>query len=187
MRFAHAEQRCEGARGCHVARRVTRCRWRSSAKVLAVDLSCRCWKPPSNVRPPKARTSAAFVLAPMDAPAVNDSVDPSSLTAWSLAARGGSGSGRGRARGEAGSGPVRLHSRNTFAPTSNLPGGRSSSRVLRSAPVLLTETQLIQELGDAGFVPDAAVPLVEHNRPRPGSVSAGNVPVVYEATFRYQG
>jgi hypothetical protein len=51
----------------------------------------------------------------------------------------------------------------------------------------LTEAQLIQELGDAGFVPDVAVPLVEHNRPRSGSVSAGKVPVIYEATFRYQG
>jgi SAM-dependent methyltransferase len=51
----------------------------------------------------------------------------------------------------------------------------------------LTRSQLIAELGDAGFTPDAAVPLTEHNAPRPGSIPTGNVPVIYEAAFRFGG
>jgi SAM-dependent methyltransferase len=49
----------------------------------------------------------------------------------------------------------------------------------------LTAPQLLAELADAGFVPDPAVPLTEHNLPRPGSIrSAG--PVIYEGAFRYR-
>jgi SAM-dependent methyltransferase len=49
----------------------------------------------------------------------------------------------------------------------------------------LTEAQLLEELESAGFVPDAAVPLTEHNAPRPGSLRTGSVPVIYEAAFRF--
>lgn len=49
----------------------------------------------------------------------------------------------------------------------------------------LTESQLVAELGAAGFRPDAAVPLTEHNAPRPGAISTGQVPVIYEAAFRF--
>lgn len=48
----------------------------------------------------------------------------------------------------------------------------------------LTERQLVDELGAAGFAPDPRVPLTEHNRPRPGALPAGRVPVIYEAAFR---
>ena len=48
----------------------------------------------------------------------------------------------------------------------------------------LTSEQLIGELGAAGFVPDAAVPLTEHNRPPAGALRMGGPPVIYEATFR---
>jgi SAM-dependent methyltransferase len=51
----------------------------------------------------------------------------------------------------------------------------------------LTESQLLSELRDVGFVPDPAVPLAEHNLPRPGVVTAAKVPVIYEAAFRYRG
>jgi ubiquinone/menaquinone biosynthesis C-methylase UbiE len=51
----------------------------------------------------------------------------------------------------------------------------------------LTEGQLIDEMGAAGFVLDAAVPLTEHNRPRPGSLQRGTGPVIYEAAFRNEG
>jgi SAM-dependent methyltransferase len=48
--------------------------------------------------------------------------------------------------------------------------------------IFLTADQLLDELGRAGFDPDPAVPLTEHNRPsglmRPGG------PVIYEAAFR---
>lgn len=47
----------------------------------------------------------------------------------------------------------------------------------------LTGAELLSELGAAGFVPDPAVPLVEHNRPKPGSLSGG-APVIYEGGFR---
>jgi len=51
----------------------------------------------------------------------------------------------------------------------------------------LTESQLVSELGAAGFVPDAAVPLTEYNRPRPGSLQRAAGPVIYEAAFRREG
>ena len=48
----------------------------------------------------------------------------------------------------------------------------------------LTEHQLIAELDAAGFVPNPAVPLTEHNLPRPGSLQRAAGPVIYEAAFR---
>jgi SAM-dependent methyltransferase len=51
----------------------------------------------------------------------------------------------------------------------------------------LTAAQLVDELHDAGFHPDPAVPLTEHNRPRPGTIRTGGPPVIYEASFRYAG
>jgi SAM-dependent methyltransferase len=47
----------------------------------------------------------------------------------------------------------------------------------------LTRAELLAELGAAGFVADAGVPLVEHNRPKPGMLSGG-APVIYEGGFR---
>jgi hypothetical protein len=51
----------------------------------------------------------------------------------------------------------------------------------------LTDTQLLAELADAGFAADPAVPLTEHNRPRPGTLRTGTAPVIYEGAFRYEG
>jgi SAM-dependent methyltransferase len=51
----------------------------------------------------------------------------------------------------------------------------------------LDETQLVSELAAAHFVLDPAVPLTEHNVPRPGSIRTGNVPVIFEAAFRFTG
>jgi hypothetical protein len=51
----------------------------------------------------------------------------------------------------------------------------------------LTEAQLVSEMAAAGFVPDPAVPITEYNRPRPGTVQRGTMPVLYEAAFRYIG
>jgi SAM-dependent methyltransferase len=50
----------------------------------------------------------------------------------------------------------------------------------------LTEGQLRQELGDAGFVPDPGVPMAEHNRPLAGGRLLQSTPVIYEAAFRYE-
>jgi len=51
----------------------------------------------------------------------------------------------------------------------------------------LTREQLIEELEKAGFMPDSAVPLTEHNRPRPGALRTGGPPVIYEGAFRRAG
>jgi SAM-dependent methyltransferase len=48
----------------------------------------------------------------------------------------------------------------------------------------LTESELVAELGAAGFSPEPAVPLTEHNRPRPGALAARG-PVIYEEAFRF--
>ncbi len=42
----------------------------------------------------------------------------------------------------------------------------------------LTEDQLVRELAVAGFTPDPGVPLEEHNRPQPGKLHTGAVPVI---------
>ena len=52
------------------------------------------------------------------------------------------------------------------------------------AQCFLTESQLIDELDAAGFARDPDVPLTEYNRPRPGTLPAGTLPVLYEAAFR---
>lgn len=48
----------------------------------------------------------------------------------------------------------------------------------------LTREQLLVELADAGFVPDPAVPLTEHNAPPPGTDHVVRPPVIHEAAFR---
>ena len=48
----------------------------------------------------------------------------------------------------------------------------------------LTEAQLLDELQTAGFVPDPAVPLIEHNVPKAASLTRHRTPVIYEAAFR---
>ena len=52
--------------------------------------------------------------------------------------------------------------------------------------IFLTETQLIAELGDAGFAPDPLVPLREYNRSNDRR-RFGGAPVIYEAAFRFRG
>ena len=48
----------------------------------------------------------------------------------------------------------------------------------------LSEAQLVEELGRAGFTRDAAGPLTEYNRPAPGAVRMGGPPVIYEGTWK---
>jgi len=48
----------------------------------------------------------------------------------------------------------------------------------------VTEAQLDAELGRVGFVRDASVPFHEYNLPKPGALSVGTAPVIYEAAFR---
>jgi hypothetical protein len=48
----------------------------------------------------------------------------------------------------------------------------------------LTEVQLCAELQRVGFMPDPGVPIREYNLPKPGMLTTGRVPVIYEAAFR---
>jgi ubiquinone/menaquinone biosynthesis C-methylase UbiE len=51
----------------------------------------------------------------------------------------------------------------------------------------LTEQQLLEELGAAGFAQEPGRPLVEYNRPKPGTLTAGRTPVIWEGVFRRCG
>lgn len=48
----------------------------------------------------------------------------------------------------------------------------------------LTEVQIREELGRAGFVRPPAELLTEYNRPSPGEFRTGRAPVIYEGTFQ---
>ena len=48
----------------------------------------------------------------------------------------------------------------------------------------LTEAQLCAELQRVGFMPDPSVPIREYNLPKPGMLTTGTAPVIYEAAFR---
>ena len=50
--------------------------------------------------------------------------------------------------------------------------------------VFLTGGQLIEELGAAGFRPDPAVPMTEHNVQQGGTVHARRTPVIWEVALR---
>ena len=53
--------------------------------------------------------------------------------------------------------------------------------------VFLTRDQLLEEMREAGFHPDPALPIRELNLPPPGQVRVGGAPVIYEAAFRKTG
>lgn len=133
-----------------------------------------------------------FALAPMDAIPLRDrSVDlVVAHGIWNLAR---SAAEFRRALNEAariakpGAGLfVFTFSRNTFPPrTDPVPGESFVFTQFSGQPqCFLSEDQLVSELGTAGFAPDAAVPLTEYNRPRPGTLASGTPPVIFEAGFR---
>jgi SAM-dependent methyltransferase len=80
-------------------------------------------------------------------------------------------------------------SRNTLPPDAQPAGGEPFVFTAFSGEpqCFLTMEQLVSELGGAGFVLDAGVPLMEYNRPAPGALRAGGPPVIYEALFRRPG
>ena len=78
-------------------------------------------------------------------------------------------------------------SRQTLAPeAAPLPGEALTYTQFSGHPqIFLTEQQLHQELDDAGFDPDPALRLVEHNRPAAAALRvASGGPVIYEGGFR---
>jgi SAM-dependent methyltransferase len=56
-----------------------------------------------------------------------------------------------------------------------------------SPQIFVTADQLRDELRDAGFVPDPALPLRELNLPAPGETRLGGPPVIFEGGFRFSG
>ena len=51
----------------------------------------------------------------------------------------------------------------------------------------VTREQLLEELGQVGFVLDETIPMSEHNLPAAGAIHAVRAPVIFEAAFRYMG
>jgi SAM-dependent methyltransferase len=78
-------------------------------------------------------------------------------------------------------------SRHTLAPSAEpVPGEPFVFTQFSGEPqCFLTETQLVSELGAAGFVPESSVPFSEYNRRAPGVLPSG-APVIYEAAFRLE-
>jgi SAM-dependent methyltransferase len=78
-------------------------------------------------------------------------------------------------------------SRQTLPPdTAPVPGELFVFTQFSGEPqCFLTEAQLDAELGRAGFRRDDAIPLREHNLPRPGGLTPSRTtPVIFEALFR---
>jgi 2-polyprenyl-3-methyl-5-hydroxy-6-metoxy-1,4-benzoquinol methylase len=77
-------------------------------------------------------------------------------------------------------------SRNTLPPeTRPVPGEPFVFTQFSGAPqCFLTEAQLIDELGAAGFEPEPGTPIQKYNLPRPDSLKISNLPVIYEGIFR---
>ncbi len=77
-------------------------------------------------------------------------------------------------------------SRNTFPPETVPVAGEPFvfTQFSGEPQCFLTETQLRAELGRVGFASDPSVPVREYNRPQPGALMTGTLPVIYEAAFR---
>ncbi len=80
-------------------------------------------------------------------------------------------------------------SRNTLPPQAAAVAGEEFvfTEFSGQPQCFLTETQLLSELGKAGFVPHESFALREYNRPQPGCLPVGAGPVIYEAAFRRLG
>lgn len=79
-------------------------------------------------------------------------------------------------------------SRNTLAPDARPVAGEpfAFTQFSGQPQTFLTAQQLTSELAYAGFLPDPAVPLTEHNKRPAGALTAGGPPVIYEGAFRYR-
>jgi len=79
-------------------------------------------------------------------------------------------------------------SRNTLPPQTQPVAGEPFvfTQFSGEPQCFLTEAQLVTELGGVGFVPDPSVPFCEYNRPQPGALPTGTMPVIYEAAFRHE-
>ena len=196
MRFARGERRAGASRlldlGCGAGRNTIPLA-REGWQVLGTDLSWPMLRAAAGrVRDEGLGRHVALVLAPMDrvpAPAGGfDLVVAHGI--WNLAR---SAAEFRRALAEAarvarkGAGLfVFTFSRNTLPADARPVEGEPFvfTQFSGQPQVFLTEEQLVSELGAAGFVPDAEVPLTEYNRRDRGALPAGGPPAIYEAAFR---
>lgn len=162
-------------------------------KVVATDLS---W-PMLGAAASRSREDGLddrlhLVLAPMEnIPARDRSFDlVIAHGIWNLARSGAQfrrsiGEAARVARPEAGL-FVFTFSRNTFPPQTEPVAGEPFvfTQFSGEPQCFLTEAQLVAEFGAVGFTPDPSVPFREYNRPQPGALSSGTLPVIYEAAFR---
>jgi SAM-dependent methyltransferase len=200
MKFAQEElQRCQRARvldlGCGAGRNavpLARLGWTVMGTDLSWPMLCAA---ATRRREERLDDRLHLVLAPMESiPAQDRSFDL--LIAhgiWNLAR---SAVQFRRALGEAarvakpGAGLfVFTFSRNTFPPQTEPVAGEPFvfTQFSGEPQCFLTEAQLVAELSRVGFAPDPSVPFREYNRPQPGALPTGTMPVIYEAAFRHEG
>lgn len=199
MRFARAERERGGAWaldiGCGAARNTLPLAL-DGWKVLGVDLAAPMIEAAAaKLRSQGGGLSAHFALAPMDAlPAAGGAFDLIVAHGiWNLA-RSATEFRRGVREAARAARPgtglfVFTFSRNTLPATAQPVAGETFiyTQFSGQPQCFLTESQLTMEMEAAGFVPDPAVPLTELNARRPGSLTTGGAPVIYEATFRFGG
>jgi SAM-dependent methyltransferase len=161
----------------------------SGLLVIGTDLS---WPMLCAAADRGAGTNLRLVLAPMDVlPVGTGTVDlVIAHGIWNLA-RSGLEFRRAVAEAARVASPgaslfVFTFSRRTLPPSVAPVAGESFifTEFSGSPPVFLTEYQLVEQLGAAGFVPDPALPLRELNVPAPGEIRSAGTPVIYEAGFR---
>jgi SAM-dependent methyltransferase len=199
MRFAAMEWRRGGRRaldiGCGAGRNtlpLAAAAW----DVMAVDLS---WPmlgaAAGRVREERPSGRVALALAPMECLPVRDrSIDlVVAHGVWNLARSAVQFRRAVREAARAAASGAGLFvftfSRNTLPPQLTPVAGEPFvfTEFSGEPQVFLTDAELVSELGDAGFHPDPALPLTEHNRPPAGSLRLGGPPVIYEGAFRYAG
>jgi SAM-dependent methyltransferase len=161
----------------------------SGLLVIGTDLS---WPMLCAAADRGAGTNLRLVLAPMDVlPVGTGTVDlVIAHGIWNLA-RSGLEFRRAVAEAARVASPgaslfVFTFSRRTLPPSVAPVAGESFifTEFSGSPQVFLTEYQLVEQLGAAGFVPDPALPLRELNVPAPGEIRSAGTPVIYEAGFR---
>jgi SAM-dependent methyltransferase len=193
--FALREQDPGGTRavdiGCGAGRNLVplaRLGW----TVLGVDLSMPMLEAASARIRDEGLSQAAVALAPLDAlPLASASVDlVIAHGIWNLA-RSAAEFRRGvleaaRVARDGAALFVFTFSRRTIAPSAAPVAGEPFvfTEFSGEPQCFLTEVQLREELAAAGFEPDAAVPLTEHNVPKPGALLPPRTPVIFEAAFR---
>jgi SAM-dependent methyltransferase len=136
-----------------------------------------------------------LAVAPMDALPVMDGSSELIIAhgIWNLARSGAEFRRAVREAARAAAPGARLFvftfSRHTLPPEEQPVAGETFvfTRFSGEPQVFLTSDQLLDELRDAGFEPDPALPLRELNARPPGQIRLGGPPVIYEGGFRFSG